>query len=84
MLRFKRIHRGPTQLPVGLPPAVQPGTFGFALHHLVHTTLTVEQLQRQHNAMIAMAHPPRVRRSGSTACMVRQERDCPCGKILLV
>lgn len=88
MPRFRRVHRGPEQLPVDLHRQVQPGTFGFALHHRVHTTLTVEQLQRQNSAMIAMAYALRVAgpvrqpawfgRSG----MVHPEKFCSSGLIL--
>lgn len=38
MLRFKPVDRRPKQLPVDLDGQVQPGPFGFALCHLVHTT----------------------------------------------
>lgn len=39
MPRFKPVHRGLKLLPVDFDRQVQPGTFEFALCHLVDTTL---------------------------------------------
>lgn len=80
MLRFKRIHRSPKQLPLDPDRQVQARAFGFALGHVMHTTLAVEQIQRQHDAITVMAPLAVHRISVPKAFVVWQRPDYPFGK----
>ena len=62
MPRYKPVNRDPLPLPVVLAEQVQPGTFEFALLHLVDHELDVSALDaRFHNGETgASAYDPRV------------------------
>ena len=62
MARFKPIHRDPLLLPVVLAEQVQPGTFEFALDHLVDRELDLSALDARfcNDETGASAYDPRV------------------------
>ena len=62
MPRYKPVHRDPLLLPVVLADQVQPGTFEFALDHLVDHDLDLAALDARFNndATGASAYDPRV------------------------
>lgn len=62
MARYKPVHRDPLLLPVVLADQVQPGTFEFALDHLVDHELDLSALDARfrNDATGASAYDPRV------------------------
>jgi transposase len=62
MARYKRVHRDPLLLPVVLSEQIQPGTFEFALDHLVDHELDLSGLDARfrNDETGASAYDPRV------------------------
>lgn len=62
MARYKVVDRNPRLLPVVLSEQIQPGTFEFALDHLVDNELDLSALDQRfcNDECGASAHDPRV------------------------